>query len=89
MILTSTQARIEGYEIKAYKGIVQGETWNELLRHAEALGANAVINTCFDNALDVETVFHGSAVVVEPLVLYGSSHRTRRWRNAPGLWRKR
>jgi len=64
MILTSTQAGIEGYEIRAYKGIAQGETWNELLCHAKELGANAVINTCFDDALDVETLFHGSAVVV-------------------------
>ena len=67
MTLTSTQARIEGCRITAYKGIVQGETWNDLLRHAEKIGANAVLNTCFDDALDVDTLFHGAAVVIEPL----------------------
>jgi uncharacterized protein YbjQ (UPF0145 family) len=64
MILTSTEAQIPGYVIGAYKGIAQGETWTELLRHAEALGANAVLNTCFDDALDVDTLFHGSAVAL-------------------------
>lgn len=64
MILTSTDSRIEGYGITAYRGIVQGETWNELLRNAEEIGANAVLNTCFDDALDVDTLFHGTAVVV-------------------------
>jgi uncharacterized protein YbjQ (UPF0145 family) len=67
MILTSTQARIEGCWITAYRGTVQGETWKELLRHAEEIGANAVLNTCFDDALDVNTLFHGAAVVIEPL----------------------
>ncbi len=69
VILTSPEARIEGYAITAYKGIVQGESWNELLRHAEELGANAILNTRFDNALDVDTLFHGTGVVVEPLKL--------------------
>lgn len=64
MILTSTESEIEGYRITAYKGIVQGETWNELLRNAEKIGANAVLNTCFDGALGVDTMFHGTAVVV-------------------------
>lgn len=65
VVLTSTGARIEGWRITAYKGIVRGETWNELLRHAEEVGANAVLNTRFDNALDVDTLFHGAAVVIE------------------------
>lgn len=64
MILTSTESQIEGYWITAYRGIVQGETWKELLRNAEQIGANAVLNTCFDDALDVDTLFHGTAVVV-------------------------
>jgi uncharacterized protein YbjQ (UPF0145 family) len=63
--LTSTQAYIPGYVVTAYKGIVQGETWGELLRQAEKTGANAILNTCFDDALDVDTLFHGSAVVVK------------------------
>lgn len=64
MILTSTEPQIEGHWITAYKGIVQGETWNELLRNAEEIGANAVLKTCFDNTLDIDTLFHGTAVVV-------------------------
>jgi hypothetical protein len=66
VILTSTQARIEGCRITAYKRIVQGQTWNDLLRHAEEIGANAVLNTPFDDGLDVDTLFHGAAVVVQP-----------------------
>lgn len=65
MLLTSVGARIEGYSIAAYKGTVRGGTWNELLRNAEKMGANAVLNTCFDDALDIDTLFHGSAVVVK------------------------
>jgi uncharacterized protein YbjQ (UPF0145 family) len=64
VILTSTKAQVPGYVISAYKGIIQGETWDELLRHAEALGANAMLNTCFDDALGLDTLYHGSAVVL-------------------------
>ncbi len=64
MILTSTHTPIEGYSITAYKGTVQGETWDELLRNVEEIGANAVLNMCFDDALGVDTLFHGTAVVV-------------------------
>ena len=67
MILTSTQARIDGYEITAYKGTVQGKTWGELLRNTEKIGANAVLNVCYDNALDVDTQFHGVGVVLLPI----------------------
>lgn len=67
MILTSTEPRIEGFWITAYKGIAQGQTWNEFLRHAEEIGANAVLNIRFDNELDVETLFHGAGVLVRPL----------------------
>ncbi len=64
MIATSTEALIPGYVITAYKGIVQGETWDELLRQAEKIGANAVLNTRFDDGFDVETLFHGTAVIL-------------------------
>ena len=67
MIAVTTETRLEGYQIVAYKGTAQGETFADLLRHAEALGANAILNTCYDNALDVETLFHGAAVVIEPV----------------------
>jgi hypothetical protein len=40
---------------------------NELLRSAQKIGTNAVLNTCFDDALDVNTQFHGAAVLIEPL----------------------
>ena len=68
MITSTTQTRLEGYYVTAYKGIAQGETYLALLRDAEALGANAVLNTCFDDALDLETLYHGAAVVVRALV---------------------
>lgn len=68
MIAVTTTSAIEGYRITAYKGSAQGLTFDELLRHAEALGANAILNTCYDDALDVETLFHGAAVVIEPLI---------------------
>jgi len=67
MIAVTTETRLEGYQIVAYKGTAQGETFADLLRHAEALGANAILNTCYDDALDVETLFHGAAVVIEPV----------------------
>ncbi len=69
MILTTTEVQIEGYWITACKGIVQGQTSDELLRDAEHIGANAILNTCFDDALDVDTSFHGAGVVLKPLKL--------------------
>lgn len=66
MIAVTTASRIESYQIVAYKGTAQGETFEELLKRAEALGANAILNTCYDDAFDVDTLFHGAAVVVEP-----------------------
>lgn len=65
MLVTSTESQIEGYWISAYRGIVQGQTWDELLRNAELIGVNAILNIRFDNALDVDTLFHGSAVVLK------------------------
>jgi uncharacterized protein YbjQ (UPF0145 family) len=67
MIAVTTETRLEGYQIAAYKGTAQGATFADLLRHAEALGANAILNTCYDDARDVETLFHGAAVVIEPV----------------------
>jgi uncharacterized protein YbjQ (UPF0145 family) len=69
MIATTTASRIGGYHIAAYKGTAQGESFDELLKSAQALGANAILNTCFDGALDVDTLFHGAAVVIEPIPL--------------------
>lgn len=69
VILTSTDAQIEGFWIIAYKGIVQGQTWDKFLCNAEAIGANAVLNTCFDDALDMDTLFHGVGVVLTPIRL--------------------
>ncbi len=65
VILTSTERRIEGFWNTAYKGIVQGQTWNEFLRRAEEIRANAVLNTHFDGTLEMDTLFHGFAVVLE------------------------
>jgi uncharacterized protein YbjQ (UPF0145 family) len=65
VIAVTTVSSINGYEIVAHKGTAQGETFVELLRNAEGLGANAILNTCFDDALDVDTLFHGAAVVIK------------------------
>jgi uncharacterized protein YbjQ (UPF0145 family)/predicted DNA-binding transcriptional regulator AlpA len=67
VIAVTTASRIRGYYIAAYKGIAQGETFEELSKSAEALGANAIFNTCFDDALDVDTLFHGAAVLIEAI----------------------
>jgi hypothetical protein len=66
MIAVTTASRIDGYEIVAYKGTAQGATFEDLLKSAESLGANAILNTCYDDALDVDTLFHGAAVVIKP-----------------------
>jgi uncharacterized protein YbjQ (UPF0145 family) len=62
MILIGTASAIEGYQIVAYQGTAQGATVQELEHHAESLGANAILNTCYDNMLDMDTLFHGTAV---------------------------
>lgn len=65
MIAITTTSWIEGYQTVANKGIVQGAKFDDLLKNTEALGANAVVNTSYDNALDVDTFFHGPAVLIE------------------------
>jgi uncharacterized protein YbjQ (UPF0145 family) len=67
MILVTTASEIDGYRIVAVKGIAQGATFEEMLRHAEALGANAIVNADYDNALGGEAVYHGKAQKVELL----------------------
>jgi uncharacterized protein YbjQ (UPF0145 family) len=67
VIGVTTGWEIEGYRISEYKGTAQGATFEELLRHAATLGANAILNACYDDALDIETLYHGSAVVVDPI----------------------
>jgi len=66
MIFATTASLIEGYQIVAYKGTAQGATFEALLHNTEAMGANAVLNICYDNAISPDTVFHGSAFVIEP-----------------------
>jgi hypothetical protein len=65
--VATTRTRIDGYCSTAYKGTAQGETSAALLRNAETLGAKAVLNTCFDDALDIETLYYGAAVVIVPM----------------------
>lgn len=66
MIFATTTSTVEGYQIVGYRGTVQGTTFEDLLNNTEALGANAVLNVCYDNALSTDTLFQGSAVVIEP-----------------------
>ena len=53
MIAVTTASTIEGYQVMAYKGTAQG--------------ANAVFDTCYDDALGIDTLYHGAAVVIEPV----------------------
>ena len=65
MIAVTTASRIDGYHITAYKGTAQGASFEELLKSAETLGANALLITCYDDGLDVDTLFHGATMVIE------------------------
>jgi len=67
MVAVTIDSSFLGYRITGYKGTACGATFDELLKQAETMGANAIIRTCYDNALDVETLFHGAAVVIEPI----------------------
>jgi uncharacterized protein YbjQ (UPF0145 family) len=71
--VATTRTSVEGYRVVAYKGAARGETFAALLRDAEALGANAVLNTCFDDALDVDTLYHGAVMVIKPRRESGNS----------------
>jgi uncharacterized protein YbjQ (UPF0145 family) len=74
MIAVTTASAIEGYQVMAYKGTGQGASFEELLCNAESLGANAILNTFYDSAVDVDTLFHGAAVVIEPVRARGEIH---------------
>ncbi len=67
MVAVTIDSNVQGFQITSYKGTACGATFDDLLQHAESLGANAIIGTCYDNALDIETLFHGAAVVIEPI----------------------
>ncbi|MGH9451508.1 MAG: hypothetical protein ACRD11_13375 [Terriglobia bacterium] len=54
------------------------------MKNAEALGANAVLNTYFDDSLDVDTFFHGAAVVIEPSQNCRAYIQSRRQRGSIG-----
>ncbi len=66
MISVTTTSAIDGYRVTTTKGTVQGETFEDMLRHAEARGANAILNASYDHVLGSGTLFHGAAVVIEP-----------------------
>ncbi len=67
MILVTTTPQIDGYRIVATKGRVQGNTFEEMLHHADQLGANAIVKADYDKARSGESAFHGTAAVVEPI----------------------
>jgi uncharacterized protein YbjQ (UPF0145 family) len=69
MVAVTIDSNFQGFRITGYKGTACGATFDELLQPAESMGANAIIGACYDNALDVETLFHGAAVVIEPIRL--------------------
>lgn len=51
----------------AYKGTAQDAILEELLRNAESLGVNAILNACSDGAFDLDTLFDGTAVLMLPM----------------------
>jgi uncharacterized protein YbjQ (UPF0145 family) len=65
MILVTTAHELDGYRVVATKGTAQGATFEDMLGHAEGLGANAILNADYDNELGREALFYGNAVVVE------------------------
>ena len=67
MLAVTIGTSFQGFRITGYKGTACGDTFDELLQNAKKMGANAIIATCYDDALDVETLFHGAAVVIEPV----------------------
>jgi uncharacterized protein YbjQ (UPF0145 family) len=67
MILVTTASAFDGYRVIATKGTAQGTTFEDMLCHADALGANAILNARYDNALGAQALFHGTAVLTEPL----------------------
>ena len=67
MIAVTVNSNVQGFRITGYKGTACGATFDDLLQNAESMGANAIIGACYDNALDVETLFHGAAVLIEPI----------------------
>jgi len=67
MTSVTTNSTIDGYRVTACKGRAQGATFEEMLHHAEGLGANAILNVRYDNALGGEALFHGNAAVIEPI----------------------
>jgi len=69
VILVTTTSEIEGYRVIATKGTAQGATFEDMLRHAETLGANAILEADYGNALGPEPLYHGNAVVVEPTAM--------------------
>ena len=65
MMLVTTASELDGYRIHVTKGLAQGATFENMLHHAEQLGANAIVGADYSNSLPEEVRFHGTAVVVE------------------------
>ena len=65
MMLVTTASELDGYHIHVTKGLAQGATFENMLHHAEQLGANAIVNAAFESALKAGFLFHGDAVVVQ------------------------
>jgi uncharacterized protein YbjQ (UPF0145 family) len=66
MILVSTASEIDGYRVLSVKGTTQGANFEDLLRHAETLGANAILKADYKSLAAGYAIYHGTAVLVEP-----------------------
>lgn len=64
MMLVTTASELDGYKIQVTKGLAQGATFENMLHHAEQLGANAILGADYSNSLPEEVHFHGTAVLV-------------------------
>lgn len=76
MILVTTRSQLDGYRITATKGSAQGARFEEMLRHAEQLGANAILNATYQRTIGADAMFVGDAVLVEPNVNKSSYRNT-------------
>ena len=64
MMLVTTASELDGYRIHVTKGLAQGATFENMLHHAEQLGANAIVGADYSSSLPEEVRFRGTAVVV-------------------------
>lgn len=61
MIFVTARPSSGGNRIIAYKGTVQGATFDEMVRHPRHLRANSILNARYGDALGIDTFYHSVA----------------------------